>query len=54
MKKIYNWPLGSAKLVHDIKEIPTPHKFIGMIEGYHFYKTWHGEYAVKDENSPES
>lgn len=52
MKNIRNWPLGSAKLVHTIDDIPKPRKHIGELGGYHFFKTRHGEYAIKEENLP--
>jgi hypothetical protein len=53
MKEINAWPIGSAKSVSNMNEIPTPNKLIGKFEGYCFYKTRHGEYAIKDRNSPD-
>ena len=53
MTKIQNWPIGRAKLVSKMEDIPKPKKFIGELEGYYFYKTRHGEYAVDHKNSPE-
>ncbi len=46
MEAVSNWPVGSAKLVNSIKEIPVPRKFIGTLRGYYFFKTRHGEYAI--------
>ena len=40
------WPVGTAKLVRSVEEVPTPRKFVGAILGYYFYKTRHGEYAI--------
>ena len=54
MKEIDNWPIGSAKLVHEIKEIPKPRRLIGALGGYLFYKTRHGEYAIKEFSESES
>lgn len=53
MKEIHNWPIGSAKLVQRIDDIPKPKKLIGMIGEYYFYKTRHGEFAIKEENIPD-
>ncbi len=49
VNQINAWPVGSAKLVFSMKEIPKPRKFIGSLGGYHFYKTRHGEYAMAAE-----
>jgi hypothetical protein len=48
MKAIINWPLGSAKLVREMNEIPKPRKLIGVLGGYCFYKTRYGEYAIQE------
>jgi hypothetical protein len=53
MKEINAWPIGSAKLVCSMSEIPTLHKLIGKFEGHCFYKTRHGEYTIKEKNSPD-
>jgi hypothetical protein len=47
MKEINAWPVCSAKLVSNMNEIPKPNKLLGSLEGYSFYKTRHGEYAIK-------
>lgn len=46
MEAVNNWPVGSAKLVNSIREIPVPRKFIGTLRGYYFFKTRRGEYAI--------
>jgi hypothetical protein len=51
MKEMHQWPIGSAILTQDKKEIPTPHKLIGEVGGYCFYKTRHGIYAIIEENA---
>jgi len=50
MKEMTTWPVGSATLVGNMSEIPIPHKLIGKLEGYCFYKTRRGEYAIKEKN----
>ena len=40
------WPVGNAKLVRSVEEVPVPRKFLGAFLGYNFYKTRHGEYAI--------
>jgi hypothetical protein len=38
MKEIYIEPIGTAELVGDITEIPTPNEFVAAFDGYRFYK----------------
>jgi len=42
------WPVGSAMLVRNIKDIPTPCKFIGAFDGYRFFRTEQGVYAIEE------
>lgn len=45
---IYVWPVGSAELVQHMNEIPGPRDFIGAWDGYRFYLTDKGKYAIEE------
>lgn len=47
MSRLYVWPVGFVKLVKDFKEIPTPNEYMGSYDGYQFYKTDKGKYAIE-------
>jgi hypothetical protein len=46
MKEIYVEPMGNAILVHSVNEIPKPCEFIAAFNGYRFYQTEYGLYAI--------
>jgi hypothetical protein len=48
MSRLYVWPVGFVKLVKDVKEIPTPNEYMGSCNGYRFYKTDKGKYAIEE------
>lgn len=50
INKKFGWPIGSARLVQKMGEIPEPKKFMGVMSGYLFYKTRYGEYAILNQN----
>jgi hypothetical protein len=48
MTEIYVEPIGSAILVTNPEELPKPNKFIAAFDGYRFFKTETGMYAVEE------
>lgn len=48
MKEIYVEPMGFATLVNKMADVPEPRKLIGAFEGYRFYKTTGGKYAIEE------
>lgn len=42
------WPVGRAVLVHSSGELPRPCEFVGAFDGYRFYRSVLGIFAVKE------
>lgn len=45
---IYVWPVGYAKLVRCMREVPRPCEFYGAWDGYRFFKFSGGIYAIPE------
>jgi hypothetical protein len=48
MKEIYVDPIGSTILLQDSEGIPKINKFVSAFDGYRFYRTEKGFYAIEE------
>lgn len=48
MKEICAWPAGYAILVKSTTQIPSPFEFLVEVDGYRFFQTPNGKYAIEE------